>query len=202
MRGGYQEKVKNSKIYKKTFSRVTFLGTSKDPSQKAGKLIYIFSERTYPNLAKLAMVHGLVSNRLSFCIAALHASQFYSCSDQSLVFTNLEAVQVGGHLDSDRSTKVDRIWTVGSFQSCQWSTVIPGAWPWHATGSFHFKAVRPSSSSIYPPQPTDFLSGAWQWSWAQRLSPDYPISNEPIICRNLFALMVLICLIFFLIWHF
>ena len=141
MRGGYQEKVKNSKIYKKTFSRVTFLGTSKDPSQKAGKLIYIFSERTYPNLAKLAMVHGLVSNRLSFCIAALHASQFYSCSDQSLVFTNLEAVQVGGHLDSDRSTKVDRIWTVGSFQSCQWSTVIPGAWPWHATGSFHFKAL-------------------------------------------------------------
>jgi len=57
-------------------------------------------------------------------------------------------------------------------------------------------SVRPSSSSIDSPQPTGFLSGAWQWSWAQRLSPDYPISNEPIICRNLFALMVLICLIF------
>jgi len=113
----------------------------------------------------------------------------------------MEAIQVGGHLDSYWSTMLTGFfvsyWSTlltGFGLLVLWSTVICRALACDRIISL--QTVRPSSSSIYSPQPTGFLSGAWQWSWAQRLSPDYPISNEPIICRNLFALMVLICLLF------
>jgi len=86
------------------------------------------------------------------------------------------------------------LWVLFSRVNDRRSFLVPGL----GTRPDHFtsKLSDPALARSTRRNQRIFLSGAWQWSWAQRLSPDYPISNEPIICRNLFALMVLICLIF------
>jgi len=70
---GYQEKAKNSSFTAMAFSRVMFLGTSKIfyPSQKAGKMFYIFSEHNLSQTSIPKLVHGLVSTSKSSKLALI-----------------------------------------------------------------------------------------------------------------------------------